>query len=174
MRGNSVSVVGNITRDVEVRTIQSGRSIANFGIAWNKSRKRQDGQGYEDIPNYFDCKAWLTEAQRQWVEPTLRKGAKVALVDAHLEYESWEDQNGQKRSKVVVMVDDPMNGIVVKSANKPQPAPAPAPQASVPQTPVQPQVAYTQQPTGNTVQQAVANAVPVAPADAYSDSDTPF
>ena len=115
MRGNSVSLKGNITRDAEIRQTQSGNHVASWGIAWNKPRKVQDG--YEDVPHYFDVECWLTEKQLRVIVEKLVKGAACAIIDGHLEYQSWES-NGQKRSKVVVIVDDPINGLLLQEGRK--------------------------------------------------------
>lgn len=123
MRGNTVSLKGNITRDAEIRRTQSGRIVASWGIAWNRSRKNQQGE-YEDVPYYFDVECWLTDKQLRLLEPSLVKGARCAIIDGHLEYQTWES-NGQKRSKVLVSVDDPVNGLLVSAATqtkKEQPA----------------------------------------------------
>lgn len=113
MKGNTVSIKGNVTRDCEVRRTQSGRAVVSWGIAWNSSRKNQNGE-WEDVPHYFDCQCWVTDRQLDMVEPSLVKGARCAIVDGHLEYQSWESQ-GQKRSRVVITVDDPIGGMLVNN-----------------------------------------------------------
>lgn len=114
MKGNSVSIKGNVTRDPEVRRTNGGQNLVKFGIAWNKSRRNQNG-GYDDVPNYFDVECWASDAQLNAM-PKVYKGAAVAIVDGHLEYQSWQDNNGNNRSKVVVVCDDPIQGLVVGAA----------------------------------------------------------
>ena len=111
MRGNTVSIAGNATRDMEFKQATSGNWVAEFGVAWNS--RRRDAQGsWQDVPHFFDVKCWLTDGQKGALPPVV-KGQKVAVVDGHLAYESWEAGDGSKRSKVVVMVDDPIGGLVV-------------------------------------------------------------
>lgn len=141
MRGNSVSIKGNLTCDGEIRTTSSGNHIAQWRIAYNKQRKNNRGD-YESVPCYFDCKCWLTDRQLAYIEPLLEKGAQCAIIDGHLDYESWENNSGQKRSKVVIMVDDPIGGMMIKpNGNNASSVPTapnyapPAPPASAPAVP---------------------------------------
>lgn len=115
-RGNTFSIIGNITRDAEVRVTPSGNSILQFGIAWNERRKNQQTGDYEDSPHFFDVKMWLTDAQLSVIEHQIVTGAKVAIVDGHLTQERWEHE-GKKHSKVVLMVDDPFSGLLVGKKN---------------------------------------------------------
>jgi len=117
MKGNTVSIKGNVTRDCEVRSTSNGNTVVTWGIAWNKSRKTQDG--FEDVPHYFDCQCWVTERQLSMIKDSLVKGARCAIIDGHLEYQSWESQ-GQKRSKVVIVVDDPISGMLLQAGNAPR------------------------------------------------------
>lgn len=110
MRGNTISIKGNITRDAEVRQTKSGRNVAQWGVCWNATRKAQDGS-YEDVPHFFDVKCWVSDGQLRAIEPNLVKGATCSVVDGHLEMERWQDKDGNNRSKVVIVVDDPINGL---------------------------------------------------------------
>lgn len=176
MRGNTVSIKGNITQDAEVRQTQSGRLVASWGLAWNQPKKNQQG-GYDDVPHYFDVSCWLSDRQAGYVVPLLVKGAPCAVVGGHLVFEQWE-KDGQKRSKVSVMCDDPINGLVVG----PKPAPAQQPPAQYGRqaqiaayAPQQPAQAYAPQQYG---QQAQAYA-PQQPyceetQQPYYEEDVPF
>jgi single-strand DNA-binding protein len=113
MRGNSVSIKGNVTRDAEVRRTQSGNIVVSWGVAWNQSRKNRETGDYEDVPNFFDVQCWVTEKQLRFLEGSIVKGARCAIIDGHLVYKSWESE-GQKRSKVLIAVDDPINGLLVQ------------------------------------------------------------
>ena len=95
---NTVTVVGNVTRDPELRFAQSGTAIAQFGVAWN--RRRQD---QEDEVSFFDvtCFGQLSEN----VAESLKKGARV-VVYGTLKQRSWETDNGDRRSKVEILADD--------------------------------------------------------------------
>lgn len=119
MRGNNVNIRGTIVRDAEIRQTASGSQIASWSIVWNRSKKNQATGQYEDVPGFFDCQCWLTDKQLRIVQPLLVKGARCAIIDGHLEYQAWES-NGQKRSKVMIQVDDPINGLVVATKSAPQ------------------------------------------------------
>jgi|SRR5688572_6981119 single-strand DNA-binding protein len=98
---NKVILMGNLTRDPEVRTTPSGQSVANFSLAVNRTWKGQDGSTQENV-SYIDCVAWgkTGEIIAQYVQ----KGRPL-LVSGRLDQRSWE-QDGQKRSKVEVVVED--------------------------------------------------------------------
>ena len=99
---NRVVISGNLTRDAELRTTQSGMSILDFGVAVNDRRKNQRTGEWEDCPNFVDCTMFGTRAEK--LQPYLTKGSKVAL-EGKLRYGSWE-RGGQRRSKLGVIVDD--------------------------------------------------------------------
>lgn len=111
MKGNTVSIKGNITRDAEFAATQSGTNVASFGICWNRSRKNAQG-GYDDVPNFFDVVIFLTDRQLGYLKSQLVKGASCAIIDGRLSYSSW-GKDGQKRSKVEIIVDDPFQGLLV-------------------------------------------------------------
>lgn len=99
---NRVALSGNLTRDPELRTTQSGTSVLTFGIAVNDRRKNNQTGEWEDYANFVDCTMFGTRAQS--VSQYLRKGQHVTL-DGKLRYSSWE-RDGQKRSKLEVIIDD--------------------------------------------------------------------
>lgn len=98
---NKVILMGNLTRDPEVRTTPSGQSVVSFGLAINRTWRGADGEQHESV-SYIDCVAWgkTGEIIAQYVQ----KGRPL-LVSGRLEQRSWE-QDGQKRSKVEVVVED--------------------------------------------------------------------
>ena len=98
---NQVILMGNLTRDPELRTTPSGQSVCSFSLAVNRSWQCQDGS-QQDAVDYFDITAWgkLGELVNQY----LSKGRKC-LVQGRLSQRSWE-QDGQKRSKVEVVASD--------------------------------------------------------------------
>lgn len=98
---NQVILMGNLTRDPELRTTPSGQSVCSFSLAVNRSWQGQDGS-QQDAVDYFDITAWgkLGELVNQY----LSKGRKC-LVQGRLSQRSWE-QEGQKRSKVEVVASD--------------------------------------------------------------------
>ncbi len=95
---NTVTVVGNVTRDPELRFAQSGMAIAQFGVAWN--RRRQD---QEDEVSFFDVTCFRQLAEN--VAESVRKGARV-VVYGTLQQRSWETDQGDRRSKVEILADD--------------------------------------------------------------------
>lgn len=112
MQGNNVAIKGSLTKDAEIRTTQSGRSLAIFSIAWNTSRKNESGE-WENQAHFFDCKTWLTERQAAVIADQLVKGATVAITAGHLAQDRWQDQQGNNRSRVVLWLDDPINGLLI-------------------------------------------------------------
>ena len=99
---NRVMISGNLTRDAELRSTQSGTSMLGMGIAVNDRRKNQKTGEWEDYPNFVDCTMFGTRAEK--LQPYLTKGTKVA-IEGKLSYRSWE-RDGQRRSKLGVIVDD--------------------------------------------------------------------
>ncbi len=98
---NSVTLVGRLTRDPEVRYTSGGMQIVSIGIAVNGRRKNSAGS-WEDKPNFFDLKMFGDRGERAAAH--LQKGTRIA-VDGRLEWDSWET-DGQKRSKVEVIVNE--------------------------------------------------------------------
>jgi single-strand DNA-binding protein len=98
---NQVILMGNLTRDPELRTTPGGQSVCSFSLAVNRSWQGQDGQTQEAV-DYFDVVAWakLGELVNQY----LSKGRKC-LVQGRLSQRSWE-KDGQKHSKVEVVASD--------------------------------------------------------------------
>jgi len=97
---NQVFLLGNLTRDPEVRQTPNGQSVCNFGIALNRSFKR--GDTWEEATDFVNCVAWGPLGER--VAQYLTKGRRV-LVQGSLRSSSWE-QDGQKRSKLEVWAND--------------------------------------------------------------------
>ncbi|HEU5187293.1 MAG TPA: single-stranded DNA-binding protein [Candidatus Saccharimonadales bacterium] len=98
---NQVILMGNLTRDPELRTTPGGQNVCSFSLAINRSWQDQSGQQQEAV-DYFDIVAWgkLGELVNQY----LSKGRKC-LVQGRLSQRSWE-QDGQKRNKVEVIASD--------------------------------------------------------------------
>lgn len=117
---NRVIITGNLTRDPEVRSTQSGMSIMRLGVAVNDRRKNNQTGEWEDVPNFIDCVMFGTRAEN--VSRYLRKGSKVA-IEGKLRWSSWEDKQGGKRSKIEVVVDD-LEFMSRDGGDGKQPAPA--------------------------------------------------
>ena len=136
---NRVMISGNLTRDAEIRSTQSGMAILGFGGAVNDRRKNHQTGEWEDYPNFVDCTMFGTRGEQ--LQPYLTKGTKVA-IEGKLRYSSWE-RDGQRRSKLEVIVDELefMSSRNGNNANQgydngmtagyaPQPAPMAAPVAA--------------------------------------------
>ena len=98
---NQVILMGNLTRDPEVRTTPNGQSVCSFSLALNRSYKGSDGN-WQEATDYIDIVAWGPLGDR--VAQYLSKG-RPCLVNGRLQSRSWE-QDGQKRSKVEVNAND--------------------------------------------------------------------
>ena len=93
---------GNITREPELRSTQSGSYVLSFGLAVNDGRKNNQTGEREETPVFVDCAMFGNRAEK--VSQHIRKGAKVT-VSGKLRYSTWE-KDGQKRSKLDVVVND--------------------------------------------------------------------
>lgn len=98
---NQVIIMGNLTRDPELRQTPSGQSVVSFSLALNRSYKDQSGE-WQEATDYIDVSAWGPLAER--VAQYMTKGRRC-LVQGRLQSRSWE-QDGQKRSKVDVLAND--------------------------------------------------------------------
>lgn len=98
---NKVVLMGNLTRDPELRSTPSGQSVASFSLAVNRSWKNASGETQEAV-DYIDCNAWGKAGEI--ISQYMQKGRAI-LVSGRLQQRSWE-QDGQKRSKVEVVVED--------------------------------------------------------------------
>lgn len=131
---NRVAISGNLTRDAELRSSQGGMPILRFSVAVNERRKNNQTGDWEDYPNFVECTLFGSRAEK--IAQYLTKGTKAA-VEGKLRWSQWE-KNGEKRSKLEVIVDE----IEFMSRNQgggqkyaqpapayaaPAPAPAPAP-----------------------------------------------
>jgi len=101
--GNVVELIGNITRDPELRFTPSGAAVANFGLAVNRRWRNQQTNEWEEQTSFFDVVCWRELAEN--VTESLTKGARV-IVSGRLDQRSWETQEGEKRSKVEVVADE--------------------------------------------------------------------
>lgn len=99
---NRVNLSGYLTRDSELRTTQSGTGILGFGVAVNDRRKNPQTGEWEDVPNFIDCVVFGSRAEP--LSKFLSKGTKVA-IEGKLRWSQWE-REGQKRSKIEVIVDE--------------------------------------------------------------------
>ena len=100
---NKVLLIGNLTRDPEVKFLPSGQAVAKFTVATSRFFKNRDGERQEET-TFVDCEAWGKTAEfiNQWFQ----KGKKI-FVEGRLRQDSWEDRNtGQKRYKMLTVADN--------------------------------------------------------------------
>ena len=101
MADNTVTLVGNLTRDPELRYTSGGRGVASFGLAVN--RRYQVNGEWQEQTSFFNVTAWGTLGEN--AAASLNKGTRV-VVFGRLEQRSWETQEGEKRSVVEVVADE--------------------------------------------------------------------
>lgn len=100
---NKVFLIGNLTRDPELRVTPKGTAICQFGLAVNRQFKDESG-ATRDETTFIDIEAW--GKQGELVAKYLAKGS-PAMVEGRLKLDQWEDkQSGQKRSKLKVVLDN--------------------------------------------------------------------
>ena len=100
---NRVVLVGNLVRTPEIKRTPSGLAILDLSLAVNDRQKNQQTGEWEDRPSYFDCTMFGKRAES--VANYLSKGTKVG-IEGKLRQESWTNKEGQKRTKVKVIVDE--------------------------------------------------------------------
>ena len=98
---NKVMLMGHLTRDVELRHISGDTTVANFGLATNRKFKKGDGSQHEEVL-FTDCEAWGRNADT--LAQYLSKGDPV-FIEGRLKLDQWEDQQGNNRSKIKVVVE---------------------------------------------------------------------
>lgn len=99
---NKVMLIGNLTRDPEVRSTTSGQAVASFTVATNRRWKGSDGE-IKDSAEFTDIVAWGALAEIS--EKILKKGRRT-YVEGRLQSRSWEGQDGVKRNKTEVVASD--------------------------------------------------------------------
>ena len=102
MSGNSVTIVGNVTRDPELRFTPSGQANARLGVAVNRRWQDRNSGEWQEATSFFDVICWRDLAEN--VSDSIKKGTRV-IVTGRLEQRSWE-QEGNKRSAVEIIADE--------------------------------------------------------------------
>jgi single-strand DNA-binding protein len=95
---NTLTVVGNMTRDPELRYTANGVAVTDFGLAWNRKDKDDN-----EVVSFFDVTCWRDLAEH--VAESLGKGIRV-VVHGRMEQDTWENDQGEKRSKVKVIAEE--------------------------------------------------------------------
>lgn len=99
---NKVFLMGNLTRDIEMRFTAGNTPVANFGMAVNRRYRTKDGENREDT-TFVDCEAWGRTAEV--MNEYLSKGRPV-FIEGRLKLDQWQDKDGQNRSKLRVVVEN--------------------------------------------------------------------
>ena len=101
--GNNVTVVGNLTRDPELRFTPSGQATATFGVAVNRRWQNRQTNEWEEATSFFDVVCWREMAEN--VAQSLTKGSRV-VVSGRLDQRSWETPEHERRSKIEITADE--------------------------------------------------------------------
>lgn len=103
MADNTITLVGNVTRDPELRFLPNGTANATFGIAVNRRWQNRQTSEWEEKVSFFNVVCWREMAEN--AAASLGKGTRI-LVTGRLEQRSYETQDGEKRSVVEVIADE--------------------------------------------------------------------
>jgi single-strand DNA-binding protein len=103
MPDNSITVVGNVTRDPELKFLNSGQAAVRLSVAVNRRWQNKQTQEWEERVSYFEVQGYGPLAEN--AANSLQKGARV-IVTGRLEQRSWETENGDKRSIVEINADE--------------------------------------------------------------------
>ena len=98
---NRVILMGNLTRDPELKYLPSGSSVANFGLAMNERYTDRETGEQKETPCFVDIEAWGRQAEI--ANEYLQKGSPV-FIEGSLKFDSWEADDGTKRSRLRVRV----------------------------------------------------------------------
>ena len=103
MPDNSITIVGNITRDPELKFLNSGQAAVRFSVAVNRRWQNRQTQEWEERTSYFEVTGYGSMAEN--AANSLTKGARV-VVNGRLEQRSWETDQGERRSVVEINADE--------------------------------------------------------------------
>ncbi len=99
---NRVMLMGNLTRDPELRYTNSNMAVTQIGLAINRRWKNQQGEQQEEV-TFVDCEAWGRTAEV--INQYLKKGRPI-YVEGRLKLDQWDDKEGNKRSKIKVVIEN--------------------------------------------------------------------
>ena len=100
---NRITLVGNLTRDPEIRYTKDGQASVTLGVAVNRRWQDRETHEWEEATSFFDVVCWRDLAEN--VAMSLTKGVRV-MVAGRLEQRSWETELGERRSKVEIVADE--------------------------------------------------------------------
>jgi single-strand DNA-binding protein len=101
--GNNVTIVGNLTRDPELRFTPTGQATATFGVAVNRRWQNRQTNEWEEATSFFDVVCWREMAEN--AAQSLSKGSRV-VVTGRLDQRSWETAEHERRSKIEITADE--------------------------------------------------------------------
>jgi single-strand DNA-binding protein len=160
---NKVMLMGNLTRDPELRQTQSGHAVCNIGMACNREWTNKNTNEKQQETTFVDCQAWGKPAEI--INQYLKKGAPI-YVEGRLRLEQWADKDGVSRTKLKVVVDN----FQFLSSGQSDSAQPPVRQASDPiPDSAQPPVRQAYDPIPDSAQPPVRQA-----SDPIPNSDIPF
>jgi len=100
---NFVQIIGNVTRDPELRFTSGGVAVCSFGIAWTPRRRNANGEWEDGETSFFNCSAWRDLGEN--IAASISKGSRV-VVTGSVRARDWEDRDGNKRTSIEIDVDD--------------------------------------------------------------------
>ncbi len=100
---NKVLLMGNLTRDPELRYLQSGTAVVRIGMAVNRKYRNRQSQEMVEETTFVDIEGWGAQAEN--VNRYLRKGSPL-FVEGRLRLDSWETKDGQKRNKLMIVMEN--------------------------------------------------------------------
>lgn len=129
---NSVQIIGNLTKDIDLKVLNTGAKVARFSVAVNRKRKNANGQ-YDDETCFIEVETWGRTAEV--ASEYLKKGSKIG-VSGYLRQESWTEKDGTKRSKHIVVLEK-LDFLDTKANNgSPAPQPQQAQKHTYPEQPI--------------------------------------
>jgi single-strand DNA-binding protein len=103
MADSTATIVGNATRDPELKFTNTGIAVASFGVAVNDRKFNKATNEWEDDPSFFEVTCWKELAEN--VAETVARGTRVVVV-GRLKWRQWENKDGETRSKVEIVADE--------------------------------------------------------------------
>ena len=110
----STTIIGNLTREPEIRYTRDGQATTTLGVAVNRRWQNKDTQEWEEATSFFDVVCWRDLAEN--VALTLTKGMRV-IVTGTLQQRSWENDEGESRSKIELVAEEVGPGLRFATAD---------------------------------------------------------
>lgn len=100
---NKITIIGNLTRDPELRYTTGGTAVANFSVAYTPRRRNANGEWEDGDTSFFNCTAWRDLGEH--IAGSFQKGQRVIVLGT-MNQRFWEDDDGKKRNTYEIDVDD--------------------------------------------------------------------